>query len=208
MTLPVLLLFVGFAYIILFGGISLLRREGLSLRFAIEGVVFTGLVSGLAALTSFSVHPVFFLLFLYLITMRVRLLVDIGTIFAKRGRFSQAERIYQLAVRLWPDQTGSLVLQVNRGTALLQSGKLDEAIVMLNGVLEKSGQGFLGVKYESAAHYNLAVAYLRQKHDAQAVREFNAVLDTWPASEYAHRAVAALEKQRHKDTPAPVEKQK
>jgi tetratricopeptide (TPR) repeat protein len=200
-SLPVLLLLVGFAYIILFGGLALLRREGLSLRFAIEALVITGLVSGLAALTSLSVHPVFFLLLLYLITMRVRLLVDVGTFLARRGRFSQAERVYQLATRLRPDQTGSLVIQVNRGTALLQSGKPDEAIAVLNGVLEKSGQGYLGVKYEVATHYNLAVAYLRKNKEAQAIIEFNAVLDTWPASEYARHAAQALEQLRHKNNP-------
>jgi tetratricopeptide (TPR) repeat protein len=200
-SLPVLLLLVGFAYIILFGGLALLRREGLSLRFAIEALVITGLFSGLAALTGISVHPVFFLLFLYLVTMRVRLLVDIGTFLARRGRFSQAERVYQLAARLWPDQTGSLVIQVNRGTAFLQSGKLDEAIAVLNSVLEKSGQGYLGVKYEVAAHYNLAVAYLRKNKEAQAIIEFNAVLDTWPASEYARRAAQALEQLHHKNNP-------
>ncbi len=199
MSLPVLLLVIGFVYVLIWGGLSLLRREGLSIRFAFESVGITLLVSGLVALTGFSVHPALFLLVLYLVTMRVRLLVDIGTVFAKSGRFSQAERIYQLAARLWPDQTGHLVIQVNHGTVLLQAGKLDEATAMLKGVLEKSGQGFLGVKYESAAHYNLGVAYLRQNKEAQATIEFNAVLDTWPASEYARRAASALEQHRRKN---------
>jgi len=197
-TLPVLLLLVGFAYIVLFGGLSLLRREGLSLRFALEAVVFTGLVSGLTALTGLSIHPVFFLLGLYLITMRVRLLVDIGTLFARRGRFSQAERVYQLAARLWPDLSGSLVLKVNRATALLQSGKLDQAIAVFKETLDQKDSGFLGRKYEAAAHYNLGVAYLRKGQDAPATVAFNSAIDTLPASEYARRAARALEKQQHK----------
>ncbi|NCP16533.1 tetratricopeptide repeat protein [bacterium] len=208
MSLPVLLLLVGFAYVVLVGGLSLFRREGLSLRFAIEAVILTGLASGLVALTGFYVHPVLFLLVLYLITMRVRLLVDIGTTLAKSGRLLQAESVYQLAARLWPDQTGLLVLQVNRGTALMQAGKLDEAIAMLKGVLGRSEQGYLGVKYEAAAHYNLGVAYLRKNQNAQAVIEFNAVLNTWPASEHARRAAAALEKHRHSEAPEPVEEEK
>jgi len=204
---PVIFLLVGFAYVVLVGGLSLFRREGLSMRFAIEAVILTGLASGLVALVGTYVHPVLFLLVLYLITMRVRLLVDIGTSLAKSGRLSQAESVYQLAARLWPDQTGLLVLQVNRGTALMQAGRLDEAIAMLKGVLEKSEQGYLGVKYEAAAHYNLGVAYLRKNQNALAVIEFNAVLDTWPASEYARRAAAALKK-HHNSTAETVEEKK
>ena len=202
MSLPLMILLVAFAYIVLVGGLSLLRREGLSVRFAVEALVITFLAVGLVVLTGFYIHPVFFLLFLYLITMRVRLLVDIGTAFAKRGRFSQAERVYEFAAHLWPDQASLLVLQVNRGTALLQAGKLDEAIAMFDGVLLKSGQGYLGIKYESAAHYNLGVAYLRQNKEALAVREFNLVLETWPVSEYARYAATALERHRKKSTPA------
>ena len=193
MSLPVMLLMIGFAYILIWGGLTSLRREVLSLRFALESIAVTLVFSGLAAWTTFQPHPVLFLLVLYLLTMRVRLLVDIGTTFARSGRLSQAEYVYQLAAHLWPDQTGLLVLQVNRGTALMQAGKPDEAIAMLKGVLEKSEQGYLGVKYEAAAHYNLGVAYLRKDRNAQAVSEFNAALDIWPASEYARRATAALE---------------
>jgi tetratricopeptide (TPR) repeat protein len=201
-TLPILLLLVGFAYIVIFGGLSLLRREGLSLRFALEALVITGLVTGFVVLTGTYVHPVLFLLVLYLVTMRIRLLVDGGTLFARRGNFLQAERVYQLAAHLWPDQTGSLILQANRGTALLQSGKLDDAIAMFNETLAQKSSGFLGRKYEAATEYNLGVAYLRKGMDAQATVAFNTAIDTLPASEYARRAARALEKQQHKDNPS------
>jgi tetratricopeptide (TPR) repeat protein len=203
MALHFMILLIGFAFIVLFGGLTLLRREGLSARFAIEALIFTGLASGLVAFLGFKVHPVLFLFTLYLVTMRVRLLVEIGTLFARRGRFKQAERIYQFAAQVWPDQTCSFVIQVNYGTMLLQAGRLEEAITMLKSVTEKSDSGFLGVKYESAAHYNLAVAYMRQNKQAQAVREFNSVLDTWPASEFAHKASAALERHQRKNTSDP-----
>ena len=200
-TLPVMFLLIGFAYVVLVGGLSLFRREGLSMRFAIEAVILTGLASGLVALTGAYIHPVFFVLLLYLVTMRVRLLVDIGTSLARSGRLSQAESIYRFAERLWPDQASLLVLQVNRGTALMQAGKLDEATTMLKSVLEKCGQGYLGAKYESAALYNLGVAYLRQNNEAQAIVEFNEAIDAWPGSLYARRAAQALERQRQKDNP-------
>ena len=198
MSNPVLLLLIGCIYVVLFGGLSLLRREGLSMRFAFESIFITALVSGLAAATGFFVHPVFFLIILYLITMRVRMLVDLGNIFAKSSRFAPAERLYRLAARLWPDQTGQLIVQVNQGTAFLQQGRLDEAIAVFLNVLEKSNQGYLGVKYEAAAHYNLGVAYLRKNLDAKATMEFNAVLDVWPASEFANRATSALQQPRRK----------
>ncbi|MHB8776708.1 MAG: tetratricopeptide repeat protein [Anaerolineales bacterium] len=202
MNISAMLLLIGCAYVVFVNGLSWLRREGLSLRLTLETIIFTGLVSGLAALTGFSVHPVLFLLALYLVTMRVRLLVDAGTTLARRGRLSLAERLYQFATRLWPDETGKLVVLVNQGTAFVQQGRLDEAIAAFHSVLEKSNQGYLGVKYESAAHYNLGVAYLRKNMDARASIAFNATIDTWPASEYARRAEVALEKHRRINKPS------
>ena len=201
MSLPIILLLEGFCFVVLFGAVSLLKREGLSKRFAIEGVAFTLLVSGLTALAGIQTHPVIFLVLIYLLTMRVRVLVDLGTILARRGQFEQADKLYRLAARLWPDATNRLILQVNQGTSLLQQKKLDEAIAMFNEVLTQAGRGYLGVKYEAATHYNLGVAYLRKNMDAKASIAFNSVIDTWPASLYAHRAEAALEKHRRKNNP-------
>jgi tetratricopeptide (TPR) repeat protein len=202
MSLPIMLLIIGFSYIVLFGGISLLRREGLSQRFAIESGIFTLIVSGAAILMGMPTHPVLFLALLYCVTMRVRLMVDLGNFFAGRGSFGYADQLYRLALWMWPDPTGRLITQVNQAIALLQQNKLDEAIVAFHSVLEKSNQGYLGVKYESATHYNLGVAYLRKNLEAQAAVEFNAVLDTWPASVYARRAASALEQRRRKNMSA------
>ncbi len=196
MSLPIILLIEGFSFIVLFGVISLLKREGLSSRFAVEGGIFTLVVSGLTALTGIQTHPVLFLVLIYLLTIRVRILVDAGNIFAKRGQFEQADRLYHLAVKLWPDATNDLIIQVNQGTSLLQQKKLDEAIAIFTAVLQQAEQGYLGVKYEAATHYNLGVAYLRKNMDARASIAFNAAIDTWPASEYARRAEVALEKHR------------
>ena len=201
LSLPIILLLVGFSYIVLFGAVSLLRREGLSRRFAFEALIITLIVSGLTTLTGIQPHPVLFLILLYLLTMRVRLLVDLGNIFARRGQFELADKLYNLAASLWPDATNSLILRVNQGTSLLQQKKLDEAIAIFNEVLEQAALGYLGVKYEAAAHYNLGVAYLRKNMDARASIAFNAVIDTWPASEYARRAEVALEKHRRKNNP-------
>jgi tetratricopeptide (TPR) repeat protein len=183
------------------GALSLFRREGLSLQFALEAMSIMAVLSGLAALTPWQVNPILSLVLVYLATMRVRLLVDLGTVLAERGRFAQAERCFAWAKRLWPDSTGRLMVQVNQGVACLQRKSLDEAIAIFRSVLDQAGRGYLGVKYESAAHYNLGVAYRRKKMEPQAIAEFNAVLDTWPASIYARHAQIALEQNRHKDKP-------
>jgi tetratricopeptide (TPR) repeat protein len=189
-------LLVGLSYVLLFGGLSLLRREGLSVQFAVEAVIFTLVVAGLSALTGAAVSPILFLLLLYLLTMRVRLLVDLGNLLARRGNFAPAASVYRLAARLWPDDAARLLVQINQGVLDLQTGRLDEAVAAFKAVLAEAKGGYLGVKHECASHYNLAVAYQRQGQDAQAVLEFNAVLETWPASEYARYAAIALERRQ------------
>ena len=201
MSLPLLLLLEGLLYIAFFGGLSLFRREGLSIQFAIEATALTLIAVGLTAFTPLIVNPIVMLVIIYLVTMRVRLLVDVGTLLAQRGQFAWSDRLYVLAMRLWPDQTGRLMIQVNQGVACLQRKSLDEAISIFKSVLAQASQGYLGVKYESAAHYNLGVAYRRKNMEAQAIVEFNAVLDTWPASVYARHAQIALEQGRRKDKP-------
>lgn len=198
MGIPLIILLVGLAYIVLFGGLALLRREGLSMRFAIESAIITGLVSGFAALTAVKVNPVIFLIILYLLTMRVRILVDLGVMFARQGKVSTAKKLNEAAERVWPDNTNRLILKVNQATLSLQEDKLDEAITMFTDILHQADQGYLGVKYEAAAHYNLGVAYVRNNEPGRATVAFNAVIDTWPASLYAHRAQQALDRLRSK----------
>jgi len=205
-SLPVLLLLEGLLYVVFFGALSLFRREGLSVQFAVEATVITFIASGLTAFTPLAVSPILLLIVIYLVTMRVRLLVDLGTVLAQRGQFARADRVFALALRLWPDQASRLIVQVNQGASRLQRNALDEAIAIFQDVLQKAGQGYLGVKYEAAAHYNLGVAYRRKKMEAQAIAEFNAVLDTWPTSVYARRAEMALEQSRRKEKPPTSEK--
>ncbi|MDI6770169.1 MAG: hypothetical protein QMD04_10910 [Anaerolineales bacterium] len=199
MSLPVLLLIEGFAYVVIFGGLSLLRRDGLSLRFAIEATLITLAVSGLTALSGYPTHPALFLFLVYLLTMRVRLLVDVGNSFAQRQQYNRAEIFYNLADHLWPDPSSKLIIQLNQAVMSMQQGAIDNAIAALTGILQKAGEGFLGLRHEAAAHYNLGAAYRRKGLEAQAIREFNATMDTWPASPYARRAEDALKQGRQKE---------
>lgn len=200
MSLYLLIGLIGLLYIVVFGVMALLRREGLSIRFAVEAVCLTAIVVILVWLTPIQIHPVLFLLVLYLVTFRVRILVDLANIFARRGNYIQAERIYDLATRVGPDQTSNLIIKVNHAILLLFKNQLNESITMFTDVLSQANQGYLGVKYEAAAHFNLGVAYLRNNNNAMATVEFNSVLDTWPASLYARRAQEALDRQRAKNT--------
>lgn len=201
MSLHYMIGLIGLLYILMFGGMAVFRREGLSIRFAVESVCVTAIAVILVVLTPIQIHPVWFLLLLYVITLRVRILVDLANIFARRGNNIQAEKIYNFASHLWPDQTSDLIIKVNHATLLLQKNQLDESISMFTDVLTQANEGYLGVKYEAAAHFNLGVAYLRNNNNSMAIVEFNAVLDTWPVSLYARRAQEALEHQRKKAAP-------
>lgn len=205
MSMPTIILLFGLLYALLVGLLALMRREGLSAQFAIESIAITVFFSGLVALTGFNMNPVLFLIILYLVTMRVRLLVDVGNSFARRSNFAAAENIYNFALRLRPDRAGRLIIEINQGTLCLQKGFIDEAIHIFKGILEKASQDRLGVKYEAATHYNLGQAYRRKDLEAQAIAEFNAVLDTWPASEYAHHASSILAHSRHRINPTDPE---
>ncbi len=196
-----LLALVGLLYVLFFILLAWFRREGLSRRFTIEALLLTALAVGASALTASTLNPAIFILLLYLITMRVRLLVDLGNLLARRGNHALADRVYSLALRLGPDETGRLMVQLNQGVLALHRGQPEEAVATLRQVLAEAEDGYLGVKSLAACHYNLGVAYLRQGQDAQASLAFNAVLDTWPATEYARYARIALEKRKRKGEP-------
>ncbi|MGC8780574.1 MAG: tetratricopeptide repeat protein [Anaerolineae bacterium] len=198
MSPPLLLALLGLLYVLVFGGLMLLRQEGISARFAVEACVLIAAVVGLAAWTGYALNPAIFLLLLHVVVMRVRLLVDLGNLLARRGKLEAADRVYRLAGRLWPDEAGRLIVRMNQGVLAIQRGEPDAAIAALRAVLAAAPGGFLGPRHESACHYNLAVALLKKGLEAQAVVEFNAVLETWPASEYARYASIALERRKRK----------
>lgn len=203
MSLPMLLLLEGFAYAVIFSALALVRQERLSMRLVAETLLVTLLASGLTEVTRYPTHPVLFLFVLYLLTMRVRLLVDVGSAFARRGRYPQAEAIYRVADRLWPDAAGRTILDLNRAAMLLHTGRTDEAIAGLTRLLGQPGEDSVGPRHQAAAHFNLGVAFRRKGAEAQAIREFNAAVDAWPASPYAQRAAEALNQGRRKPKGTP-----
>ena len=203
MSLPLMLLLEGLVYAVVFSGLALVRQERPSMRLIVETLLLTIAASGVTALSGYPTHPVLFLFVVYLLTMRVRLLVDVGNSLARRGRYPQAEALYNLVERLWPDAVGRVVLDLNRAVMLLQRGKTDEATAALTRLLEKTREGNLGARHEAAAHYNLGAAFRRRGMEAQAIREFNAAVDAWPASPFARRAEEALAQGRRKPAGPP-----
>jgi tetratricopeptide (TPR) repeat protein len=178
-----------------------LRKEGLSLQLAVEVLVLTSLAIGASLLIGLRLDPILFLIFLYLIVMRCRMLIDLGNLLTSRGRHQAALSVYRLAMRLGPDLPVRLMALISYSAVLVRIGALEEAIRILEGVLEKAGD-HLQPKYESACHYNLGVAYLRMGRESRAVREFNQAIDAWPLSPYAQYAKVALERRRSKGSTA------
>ena len=188
-------------FILIFGGLPVLRREGLSLQLAAEVLILTILSIGTSLLTGFRPDPILFLILLYVIVMRCRVLIDLGNLLSSRGRHQAALSVYRLALRLGPDVPVRCIALISYSGVLVRIGALEEAVRILEGVLEKAGEG-LHPKHESACHYNLGVAYLRLGKESRAVREFNETIDAWPLSPYAQYAKVALEKRRSKGSMA------
>jgi tetratricopeptide (TPR) repeat protein len=190
-----LTLLLALLFILVFGGLPILRKEKPSLQLAVEVLVLTGLNIGTSLLTGLRLEPILFLILLYVIVMRCRLLIDVGNLLSSRGRHQSALSVYRLALQLAPDFPVHLTALISYGAVLVRVGALEEAIRILEGVLEKAGEN-LQLKHESACHYNLGVAYMRMGRESRAVREFNETIDVWPLSPYAQYAQAALDRRK------------
>lgn len=187
---------IGILYIVIFGGLALIRREGLSTQFALESLGITAVFLVGTFITNINIHPIFFLILIYLITMRVRLLVDVGNFLSNRGRQRDAIKLLQFALRLFPDQSSRLVVLVNMGTVQLRRKNPESAQELFEMVLEESKDGGLGIKYEAACRYNFGVALQQLGKEAQAVHQFNEVTIIYPNSIYSKAAEIALQKRK------------
>jgi tetratricopeptide (TPR) repeat protein len=191
---PYLLIFlVGLVYILGFDALSILRRQGVSTRFALESLGVTVVFAVLSFIAPIPV--VIFLIALYLITMRVRILVDLGSWLTSRKRFDQALNIYRLALRLWADDITRQIVLINKGVTQLRMDDPEAAYVTLEEAMADE-QIRPAAKYQSAGYYNLGLACRRTGREADAIRRFNEAIDTLPNSIYAHGARQALKEGR------------
>jgi tetratricopeptide (TPR) repeat protein len=181
-----MILLVGLLYLLGFGALSYMRRQGLSARFAIEGLILTAIGAALT-LTSVPLHPILFLSILYLITMRVRLLVDLANWFTTRKRYEQALNIYRFAQRLKPDVASRQIVLINRGVAELRMQDPEAArLTLKEALIDESARP--GARYLAAGYYNLGLASRRTGREAEAIRHFNEAIDAFPNSIYAQAA--------------------
>ncbi len=188
-------LVIGLIYLAGFSGLSLVRRQGFSLRFAAEAGAITAVGVALALAAARPLHPLLFLVLLYLATMRVRLLVDLGTWQSNRGRHERALAVLSWALRLGVDPSGRQLVLINRGVVELRLKQPEVAYLTLREVLpvESSEAGYLGVKSLAAGLYNLGVACRRTGRPAEAERCFRQAMAAFPGSLYAQAAGRALE---------------
>lgn len=191
-----LTLLLGLLYVGLFGGLALLRREPLSLRFAGESLAFTALVYIIYWVSGFMLHPVLFIALLYLLTMRAQLAIDLGNAAARMGRWSLARRLYDAGEAIALGDASRWAARINRGACSLKEGRLEEAIQILTGLIGNADKGNLSPKHEAACRYNLGLALMRSGRSAEAVHQFNEVIDLLPGSIYAIGASAELKRYR------------
>ncbi|HEX2981625.1 MAG TPA: hypothetical protein VHO48_15270 [Anaerolineaceae bacterium] len=204
MNASLMLLLIGLGYLVVFGGMSLLRREGFSVRFAVETIAVTLLLIVFNEFTKIRIQPVVFLILLYLVTMRVRLGIDLANSFARRGNYATAERLYALSGKLGADANARQLIRLNQATSRLQQGQAETAVQWLRELLQDGAQQGISRKNEAACHYNLGVAYRRLNREAEATVEFNAAIDISPVSEIARRAAAALKHGREQSSVKPA----
>lgn len=196
---PTLLsLLVACLFVLVFGSLGYFRREGLSVQFALEVAVLTLLLVGGGWLLNIPISPFLFLLILYLVTMRSRLIVDLANFLARRKQTELAFKLYRLGLAWWPDAASRLIVLTNKGAAEVYSGQYDAAIETLQNALKEEERPRLGLKYEAACHYNLGFAYEQKGEDAKAIAQYHETIELLPGSFWAQAAQASLKRRQKK----------
>jgi tetratricopeptide (TPR) repeat protein len=185
------ILLVGSLYLAAFAGLAVFRHQRLSVRLLVEGGVLTAAAVALCFLTR-PPHPILFLAILYVLTMRVRLLVDAANLLANRGRFHAALRVLGFALRLGADPASRQIALINRGVTQLRMGDPQAAYFTLRGVLEEPSRP--AARYRAAGFYNLGVACERTGRTREAERSFRQAIEAMPSSIYALGADKALKR--------------
>ncbi len=182
---------LGLGYVAVFGLMFWVRREGFQVKFTIEGLVLTLIGTALAFYGL--IGPILFLVVLYLVTMRTRVLADAGNYLSNNGHFREALLMFDLGEKMWPDAVGKFMLAIDRGVALFKMGAVKKAIETLEAALEQTSVA-VPAKHLAACHYNLGIAYRRMGETEASRRHFLKVLDIDPDSIYAIGARTGLKK--------------
>ncbi len=189
---PLVILLLGLVYLLGFGGLSHVRGQGVSVRFAVEGLTITA-IGTLLEYVSVPVHPLVFLIVLYIVTMRVRLLIDVGNWLSAKGKHREALALYRLALKVGPDVASRQIVLINRGVALLRASDSEGAYLTLNEALTGE-DARIAARHLAASYYNLGLACRRTGREAEAIRRFNEAVDAWPNSVFGEAARRELKK--------------
>ncbi len=181
------ILVIGLVFILAFGGLSYIRGFGLSGQLAAEGLAITAFFVLLVWATNYPLNPILFLIILYFVSLRARILVDAGNFFLNSGHIPIAISLYKLALNLWPDSASRCIAKINLGVAKIRSGALQEAIAILEEVLEKHKDN-LGFRNEAACLFNLGLAYRRAGQKEKAINCLKEAVDLSPDSLYGRKA--------------------
>jgi tetratricopeptide (TPR) repeat protein len=192
-----LLVLTALLYALAFGALTWLRGEGLVARFAWEVLAVTAAIVAVAWVARLSVHPVLLLVAIYLVTMRARLLVDVGNALSGRKRHEDALAVLRLGLRLASDPFTASLVRINIGVTQIRQKRFEDAISQLDTTLANLPQGRGSPKYEAACRYNLGLAYLRTGQEANGSQQMRQVVELLPNSIYAVGAEAALKKLSH-----------
>ncbi len=179
-----------------FGALTWLRGEGLPGRFAVEVLGLTAVILSLSWVARAPIHPVLFLVVIYVLTMRARLLVDLSNALSARRKYEAALSVLGVAQRVASDPISQTLVHINTGVVWIRQKRFEEAVQLLSSTLQGIPTGRGGPKYEAACRYNLGLAHLRAGQESEAIQQFNAVIELLPNSLYARGAQAALT--RHK----------
>jgi tetratricopeptide (TPR) repeat protein len=190
MTPSFLIFLVGLLYVVIFWTLSLMRRERLSNQFAYEGLGMTAIAYAAVRWGGVAFHPIYFLILIYFITMRARLLVELGNVLSKSGRHRPALLLYRLALHLYADHSSRLIALINMGAAYLSMAAVDRAVEVLENAKSHISKQ-LGPKHTAGCCYNLGMAYRRAGRHADALRQFTEVSEIYPMSVYARLAARA-----------------
>ena len=172
--------------------LSFIRREGLPLQVVGETMALA-LLFTLVMLAGGPFNPVLQFVLTYMIVMRARLLVDVGNMMATRKNFDLADRLYRLALALWPDSVGHMSAHVNLGVNYLRQGQAADAVKVLDNALNTK-HSYTPRKLEAAARFNLGVALERTGQLNRAMQEWRSVVQLLPDSIYGYGAQKAIQR--------------
>ncbi|MSP13584.1 MAG: tetratricopeptide repeat protein [Chloroflexi bacterium] len=177
--------------VLLVAVMALIRKEAAPIQVIFE-VLGLGVVAMFLAVSGvLIVSPLLTFIIIYLLVMRCRILVDIGSMVLQRGNFAQAHRLYRLALALRPDPVARASALINSGVAYLRAQQYDQAISVLEDGL-KPEYGDPGRRYRAVGRFSLGLAYRRTGQEAAARQAFKQVEQIFPNSIYSRHAAQAL----------------